>query len=146
MLQYPQQSDFQLILIRGSKKSKTQTSIINEIIPSVLAYVTSVSREIAGKYGNYQICNLRDCHGVASSINLYKNNVGKLQMHSVSRITKIKKTAITSTDGIRMATTSFTTIAAAAAGSSELDLFKDTKVADKTVTGTCLMVNDFNEG
>ena len=63
----------------------------HSLIQNILAIVTSVSREIEGKYGSYQICNLRDCNGTASSINLYKTNVGKLEIHKVYRITKIKK-------------------------------------------------------
>ena len=114
----------------------------HSIIQNILAIVTSVSREIEGKYGSYQICNLRDCNGTASSINLYKTNIGKLETHKIFRITKIKKTAINTQSGIRLACTNYTTIVEAT--SSEAELFKDTKLADKKFEGTCLMFNNFS--
>jgi hypothetical protein len=44
----------------------------NAVIDQVLAYVTSASRIIEGKYGSYQICNLVDCDSNSLAINCTK--------------------------------------------------------------------------
>ena len=115
----------------------------NAMINQVLAYVTSASRTIEGKYGAYQICNLVDYDGNTLAINLYKSNINKLEIHKAYKLEKIKKTAIKSDNGkLRLATTNFTKILDATTG--EADLFADVKIADKKLQGTCLMFNNLN--
>ena len=115
----------------------------NAVINEVLAYVTSASRIIEGKYGTYQICNLVDFDGNSMAINLYKSNINKLEVNKAYRLEKIKKTTIKSEDGkLRMATTNFSAIKDAT--QSETDLFKDVKIADKKLQGTCMMFNNLN--
>ena len=113
------------------------TAVINE----VLAYVTSASRSIEGKYGAYQICNLVDYDGNSLAINLYKTNINKLEINQIYKLEKIKKTTIKSDNNVlRMATTNFTKISDATP--SEVDLFTDVKIADKKIKGICIMFNN----
>ena len=72
----------------------------NAMIDSVLVYVTTKSRLIEGKYGSYQICNLKDTDGNSSSINLYKQNINKLDVNSIYILENIKKTSIKTDNGI----------------------------------------------
>jgi hypothetical protein len=55
----------------------------NAIINSVLVYVTTKSRTIDGKYGPYQICNIKDYEGSSLTINLYKHNINRLEVNKV---------------------------------------------------------------
>ena len=113
----------------------------NAVVGQILAYVTSVSKVIEGKYGNYQIVNLRDCIGSKVSINLYTKYVNAVEVNKVYRIEKIKKTAINDDSGLRLATTNYTKIDDAS--TEETDLFKNTKIADKSIEGTCVMFNEY---
>ena len=112
------------------------------MIDSVLVYVTSKSRIIEGKFGNYQICNIVDHEGSNFSINLYKQHVDKLDANQVYKLQKVKKTTIQTDTGIRMATTNLTKIHKATP--DQIDVFSDVKIADKKIDGTCVMFNDFN--
>ena len=112
----------------------------NSVIDTVLAYVTSVSRTIDGTYGPYKICNLRDCEGSSNAINLYQYNVNKLKKHKAYKIENVKKTGIVSENGNRLATTKFTKIKEAT--EIEAELFINTPIADKCITGTCIMISN----
>ena len=115
----------------------------NAVINQVLAYVTSSSRIIDGKFGPYQICNLVDFDGNTVAINLYKSNINKLEINKIYKLEKIKKTGIKSdNDKLRMATTNFTKISDAAP--REVELFSDVKIADKKLQGTCIMFNQLH--
>ena len=112
------------------------------VINSVLVYVTTKSKHIDGKYGSYQICNLKDLEGSSSSINLYKQNIDKLEVNKMYTLEKIKKTTIRTDSGIRMATTNFTNIKAATP--DQIHLFDDIEIADYKIAGTCLMFNELS--
>ena len=114
----------------------------NANIDDVLAYVTTVSRLIDGKYGTYQICNIKDCHGTPLTINLYKENTGKLNPNTVYRIKNIKKTTIQTNSSLRMGTTTITTIREAS--EAEAKLFANTMIADKKIDAECAMFNEFS--
>lgn len=114
----------------------------NALIENVLVYVQTKSRKIDGAYGPYQICNIVDYESNKFSINLYKNNVDKLEVDQVYMLQKIKKTSIRTETGIRMATTNFTRIKKASPDQS--GVFKDVKLADEKITGTCLMFSDLS--
>ena len=114
----------------------------NAIIDQILVYVTSASRLIDGKYGQYQICNIVDIDGNTIAINLYKSNINKLVINKVYKISKIKKTTLGNDSKLRIATTNFTKIVDGSQG--ELDFFKDVKIADKKIDGICLMFNNFH--
>jgi hypothetical protein len=79
----------------------------NAIINSVLVYVTTKSRHKDGKYGSYQICNIKVYEGSSLTINLYKHNINILEVNMVYTLDKIKKTAIKTDSGIIIATTNF---------------------------------------
>ena len=112
------------------------------VIDTMLVYVTTKSRIIEGKFGNYQICNIIDHEGNTFSINLYNHHVDKLDCNNVYLLQKVKKTTITTDTGIRMATTIFTKIHNATPDQS--DVFKDVKISDKKIDGTCIMFTDLN--
>lgn len=112
------------------------------VIDTMLVYVTTKSRIIEGKFGNYQICNIIDHEGSTFSINLYNHHVDKLDRNHVYLLQKVKKTTITTDTGIRMATTNFTKIHNATPDQN--DVFKDVKIADKKIDGTCIMFTDLN--
>ena len=112
------------------------------VIDTMLVYVTTKSRIIEGKFGNYQICNIIDHEGNTFSINLYNHHVDKLDCNHVYLLQKVKKTTITTDTGIRMATTIFTKIHNATPDQS--DVFKDVKISDKKIDGTCIMFTDLN--
>ena len=112
------------------------------VIDQVLAYVTSASKKIDGKYGPYQICNLVDYEGSQISINLYKSHLNKLEVNKVFKLEKIKKTTIQTDTKLRMATTNFTKIVEATP--SEVELFSDVKIADKKLEGICIMFNNLS--
>ena len=114
----------------------------NANIDDVLAYVTTVSRMIDGKYGMYQICNIKDCHGTTLTINLYKENTGKLNPNTVYRIKNIKKTTIQTNSTLRLGTTTLTTIREAK--EEETKLFANTMIADKKIDAECAMFNEFS--
>ena len=115
----------------------------NAVISEVLAYVTTASRIIDGKYGSYQICNLVDYDGNSLAINLYKSNINKLEINKIYKLEKVKKTTIKSdNEKLRMATTNFTKITDATP--SEVILFNDVKIADKKILGTCIMFNNLD--
>ena len=114
----------------------------NAIISDILAYITSVSRTIQGKYGDYQICNLKDNHGTSLTMNVYKQNVNKLEANKVYRLKKLKKTAIKSESGPRIATTNFTKTQDATY--AEVKLFDNVQLGDAQVTGSCVMINNFH--
>ena len=141
----------ELELIGKSKKTCTKGTNFQQIednygstavIDSVLVYVTTKSRNIDGKYGAYQICNLKDNVGNSSSINLYRQHLNKLVVNKVYTLEKIKKTAINTDSGIRMATTNFTKIKVAT--QEQIEIFDDVDIADHKITGTCVMFNDLS--
>lgn len=112
------------------------------VIPEILTYVTSLSKVIDGKYGPYQISNLRDCNGSAVSINLYKGSIDGVEVNKVYRLNKIRKTTIKDESGLRLGTTNFTKIQKAT--DDETKLFENTKIADHKIEGDCLMINEFH--
>ena len=112
------------------------------LIDTILVYVTTTSRVIEGKFGDYQICNIVDHEGTTFSINLYKQHVGKLEANQVYVLQKVKKTTINTDTGIRMATTNVTKIHEATP--DQIDVFSDIKLADKMIHGVCMMFSDFN--
>ena len=114
----------------------------NAIIDQILVYVTSASRIIDGKYGEYQICNIVDTDGSSIAINLYKSNINKLVINKVYKISKIKKTNLSNDNKLRIATTNFTKIVDGSQG--ELDFFKDVKIADEKIDGIYLMFNNLH--
>ena len=114
----------------------------NAIIDSVLVYVTTKSKTIDGKYGSYQICNMKDYEGNALSINLYKQNMNRLEVNKVYKLQKIKKTTIKTETGLRMATTNFTKIKDAS--TEESDIFADVQIADHVIEGLCIMFNNLS--
>ena len=112
------------------------------IIGCVLGYVTFASRHIDGKFGPYQICNLVDFDGNSIAINLYKQNIDKLQVNKIYKLENIKKTTISTDTKLRMGTTPFTKIVVA--DQDEIDLFADVEISDKKVNGICLMFNNLS--
>ena len=114
----------------------------NAVIDQVLAYVTSASRIIEGKYGSYQICNLVDCDSNSLAINLYKANINKLEVNKIYKLEKIKKTNIKTDNKLCMATTNFTKIVEPQ--KKEIELFDHVDIADKKIQGICLMFNNLN--
>ena len=63
----------------------------NALIDTMLVYITTKSRVIDGKFGEYQICNMVDHEGTTFSINLYKQHVDKLEPNQVYVLQKVKK-------------------------------------------------------
>ena len=114
----------------------------NALIDTILVYVTTTSRVIEGKFGDYQICNIVDHEGTTFSINLYKQHVGKLEANQVYVLQKVKKTTIKTKTGIRIETTNVTKVHEATP--DQIDVFSDVKFADKKIHGVCLMFNDFS--
>ena len=128
---------------KGTTFSQIETNFgDNAVIDQVLAYVTSASRIIEGKYGQYQICNLVDSDGNTLAINLYKANINKLEVNKIYKLEKIKKTTIKTDSKLRMATTNFTKIVKPT--QKEMDLFEHVNIADKKIQGICLMFNNLN--
>ena len=103
-------------------------------------YVTYKSRIIEGKFGNYQICNLKDCEGRSGTINLYKYNIDKLEISKIYKIERIKKTAIKSDHGPRLATTNFTKITDVT--EAKAAVFAHVQLGDKRVKGQCILFSD----
>ena len=141
----------ELELIGKSKKTCTKGTNFQQIednygstavIDRVLVYVTTKSRNIDGKYGAYQICNLKDFDGNSASINLYRQHLNKLEVNKVYTLEKIKKTEINTDSGIRMATTNFTKIKVAT--QAQIEIFAEVDIADHKITGTCVMFNDLS--
>ena len=60
------------------------------IIQRMMIYVTSVSRKINGKYGDYQILNVRDLSGDKAVMYVYRQFVEKLVVNKVYMIEKLK--------------------------------------------------------
>ena len=114
----------------------------NAIINSVLVYITTKSRIIDGKYGSYQICNIKDTEGSSLTINLYKQNIDRLEVNKVYTLEKIKKTTIKTDSGVRMSTTNFTKIRNAS--QYQIDLFSNVQIADHKISGVCVMFNDLS--
>ena len=114
----------------------------NATISEILTYVTSVSRTIEGKYGEYKICNLKDIHGTSLTMNVYKQNVNKIEANKVYRLKKMKKTTINTESGLRIATINFTKIQDATY--AEVTLFDNVQLGDKQVTGSCVMINNLH--
>ena len=134
------------VIIKPPRSNETSFSKINTdydyntVINTVVMYVTSKLKIINGKYINYQICNLKDCEGGSGTINLYKYNIDKLEISKIYKIERIKKTAIKSDHGPRLATTNFTKITDVT--EAKAAVFAHVQLGDKRIKGECILFSD----
>lgn len=119
-----------------------QNSHDNTIITEVLVYVTTVSRPIESKYGCYKICNLRDKSSAAMAINMYAPHVDRLEANAVYTMKKIKKITMKTDGSTRLTTNRYTQIQNGS--QEERDVFKNVRVAENTIEGTCVMFTNMS--
>ena len=104
-------------------------------IDKLTVKVITKSRVISTSKGNYQICNIKDCKGENSSINLYSKHVNTMEPFNIYTITNLRKGEVSKNDETRMRlhTNAFTKIENGTIADS-LN-FKGIGNGDETITG-----------
>ena len=69
------------------------------LIPKLTVMVTSVSRLIKTKMGDYQIAGVMDAEGEKLSMNIYDSSVGSLEFGNTYTITKVRTSMIKNDKG-----------------------------------------------
>ena len=107
---------------------------------NILCLVCSISRVIAGKFGEYKIVNIKDPLNTTLTLNLYKHNMDKLQENHVYSLTNLKKRTLKHDGSVRLNTTKYTTFKHA--NSDEEIMFENVKIANQEIHGLCIMITD----
>ena len=123
-------------------KTITEDYENNSIISKIPVYVTTVSRLIESKYGNYRICNLRDRASESMAINLYSPHVDKLEANQVYVIRKVKKITMKTDGTVRLATLKHSQIGNGS--KEENNQFQNVRIAEKSVEGFCIMFSNMS--
>lgn len=81
-------------------------------IEKITVKVITKSRVISTNKGNYQICNIKDCNGDTSSINLYSKYLDCLEPFKIYKISSLRKGEVNKNEEtkMRLHTTGFTKI------------------------------------
>ena len=130
---------------KTEKKYRIVKEIINKIeengnVDSILVLVSTISRLINGRFGDYRILKIVDATNTAVSMNLYYPNLDKLEENQVFILTNLKKMIMKHDGSVRLGTTKFTKIKPA--NSDEEKLFDEYKVAKPLIEGCCIMYTD----
>ena len=113
-------------------------------IDKLTVKVITKSRVITTSKGNYQICNIKDCKGDNSSINLYSKHLNRLEPFKIYTITNLRKGEVIKNEEtkMRLHTNSFTKIED---GTIEDSMnFKQIGNGDQSVTGTVIGYGDIS--
>ena len=130
---------------KTEKKYRIVKEIINEFeenanVDSILVLVSTISRLINGRFGDYRILKIIDATNTTVSMNLYYPNLDKLEENQVFILTNLKKMIMKHDGSVRLSTTRFTKIKPA--NSDEEKLFDEYKVAKPVIEGCCIMYTD----
>ena len=114
----------------------------NAKINQITFKVISKSKIISSKYGNYQICNLKDFTGKKTSLNVYSKFIDKLEPYCIFTVKNLRRGSLTK-DGnmeMRLHTTNYTLIDEGS--SDDVELFKTVRNGDATVEGKLIGYGD----
>jgi len=112
----------------------------DDIVDAVLVLVSTISRLINGKFGDYRIVNILDSTNSQLSLNMYAPHLEKLRMNEVFVLTNLKKSIMKHDTSLRLVTTKFTNIKPA--NLDEEKLFGEYKVVKHVIEGYCIMSTD----
>ena len=116
----------------------------NDQIEMLTVLIVSKSRDIEGKYGNYQIVTAKDSEGKKNSLNIYHDKSKIVQAQKILTFTALKRTSYKSNDGDfhRLATKWNTRIFEAK--EPEKNEFIDVLIGDEKCTVLILGYADLN--
>ena len=125
----------------GTTLNDTEKVEKNIVIPEMSVFSVGVSCIIEGKYGSYQIANFKDLAGNKGSMNLYGQQVGKMEPGKPYTIKKFVKSGMAKEEG------QFTRLAVKYGSIKEAEepvaqKFINVKLGEQEVTGKIIGITD----